>query len=96
MAIVIPVGCAGGDDGNSSKIDPPPGPGFVDTKAPTITVALSDVDITGVEKILISGSELRVGDVLVASWTDDVTKSCKVQMSFDGSAVSSGEVATHA
>ena len=95
MAVAIPAGCSHDDDGNASKIDSPT-PSIVDTKAPTITVVLTSVDITGVEKILVSGSELRVGDKLVASWKDDVTKNCKVQMAFDGSSISSGDVATHA
>lgn len=65
----------------------------VDITPPSIKVLLSSVDITGVEQIIISGNELRVGNLLVASWTDDMTKSCQVQMTFDGNAISSGEVA---
>lgn len=71
---------------------PPPVP-IVDITPPSIRVVLASVDITGVEQIIISGSELHVGDLLVASWTDDMTKSCQVQMTFDGSAISSGEIA---
>lgn len=92
--IVIPVGCSHDDEGGSSKTDPKPG--FVDTNPPTIKVLVNNVDITGIEKILIKGSELYVGSQKVASWTDNVTKNCKVQMVFDGNAVSSGDVPTHA
>ncbi len=63
-----------------------------DITPPTITLHLNSVDITGVEEIRIGGSELHVGDKLVASWTDNVTKSCQVKVTFDGAPVSSGEV----
>ena len=65
-----------------------------DVTAPKITLHRPNVDITGVEKIVISGSELHVGDLLVASWKDDVSKTCKVKMMFNGSDISSGEVAS--
>ena len=65
-----------------------------DVTAPKITLHRPNVDITGVEKIIISGSELYVGDLLVASWKDDVSKTCKVKMMFNGSDISSGEVAS--
>ena len=94
MAATIPVSCTRDDDGNSSKTDPS-NPDFVDRNAPTITVVLASVDITGIEKIFISGSKLYISDKLVASWTDDVTKNCKVQLAFDGSSISSGDVASH-
>ena len=68
---------------------------FVDVTPPTVTVYISSVDITGVEEIRISDNELYVGDKLVASWTDNVTKNCKVRISFDGVVISSGEVARH-
>ena len=64
----------------------------VDKTPPTITLHRTSVDITGVEQISIVGSELRVGDILVASWKDNVTKSCQVKMMFEGTAISSGEV----
>ena len=93
MAVVIPVSCS--HDEPSSEIPvpvPTPSGPVVDTTPPTITVLLSSLDIIGVEKILISGSELHVGDKLVATWTDDVTKSCTVKVTFDGAAVTSGDV----
>ena len=83
------------DDGN----DPEPIPVPVtpepikDVTPPSIKVVHASVDITGVEQIVIRGNELLVGELLVASWTDEVTKSCKVQITFDGTAVSSGDVA---
>jgi hypothetical protein len=93
MAATIPASCSH-DDGSEPEPTPVPTP-VIDVTPPTITVSLSSVDITGVEKIVISGNELYVGDKLAASWRDDMTKSCKVQVVFDGNAVSSGDVATH-
>lgn len=71
----------------------PPDPPKKDTTAPTIATLLSTVDIIGIEEILIKGNELYVGDKLVASWTDDVTKNCKVELSFSGTVVNSGDIA---
>ena len=71
----------------------PPSPlPAVDKTPPTITLHHFSVDITGVEKISIVGSELHVGDLLVASWKDNVTTNCQVKLTFDGTAISSGEV----
>ena len=64
-----------------------------ETSVPSINVLYSTIDIIGVEKILIKDNELYVGDKLVASWTDNVTKNCKVELRFSGIAVNSGEVA---
>ena len=91
MAVVILTAC-GHDDIVKDTPAPKPDIPTVDTTSPVITVHLSSVDITGVEEILISGNQLHVGDKLVASWTDNVTKSCQVKMTFDGSPVSSGNV----
>ncbi|MBR3454030.1 MAG: hypothetical protein IKH26_01780 [Bacteroidaceae bacterium] len=85
--------CAHEDEIENTDPLNPSNPGN-DVTAPKITLHRSSVDITGVEKISISGSELHVGDLLVASWMDDVTKTCKVKMMFNGSDISSGEVAS--
>lgn len=64
----------------------------VDREAPVIKVYHSSVDITGVEQITISGNQLFIGSLLVASWTDNVSKNCLVSMKIDGSEVTSGQV----
>lgn len=71
----------------------PPNPQKTDKTAPTITVLTPIVYIIGVEEILIKGNELYVGDKQMASWTDDVTKNCKVELSFSGATVNSGDIA---
>lgn len=66
-----------------------------DATPPTIKVHFSSVEITGEEVIRVSGNELYIGDKLVAEWTDNVTKDCKVQMKLDGVVIASGNVLTH-
>ena len=83
--------CAHEDNTVTPSPEPTPVP-VVDKTPPTITLHRSSVDITGVENISIVCSELYVGDLLVASWTDNVTTSCQVKMTFEGTAISSGEV----
>ena len=92
MAIAFLAGCGGGDDEGGGNQIVGPQPDLTDKTPPTITLHRSSVDITGVEKISIVGSELYVGDLLVASWTDNVTTSCQVKMTFEGTSISSGEV----
>ena len=43
---------------------------------------MSSVNIISGPVVSISGDELKIGDDLVASWKDDVSKSCKVELSF--------------
>ena len=43
---------------------------------------MSSVNIISSPVVSISGDELKIGDDLVASWKDDVSKSCKVELSF--------------
>ena len=73
MASAILVSC-GGDE----PIDPTPA---VDTKAPTITVSMNSVNIIAEPSVTISGDALKIGNDAVASWKDDVSKSCKVELS---------------
>ena len=89
MAVVIPMSCTR-DDSASDKTKPDPVQ--TDTKAPTITVVVASIDITGMEAVSVSGNELHIGNILVASWTDNETRNCKVQLVFDGQTVNSGEV----
>ena len=90
MAVTLFSACSVGDSVEGDDITPPVP--VIDVTPPTIKVLLSTVDITGVEEIRISGNELSIGSKLVASWSDNVTKNCMVQMTFDGVSVSSGNV----
>ena len=63
---------------------------MADVTPPTIKVHRSSILISGAEVILVSGNELRIGDNLVASWTDNVSKECSVKLEIDGQAITSG------
>ena len=64
----------------------------VDTTAPVIKVLHADVDITGVEEIIIRTNSLYIGDLLVATWSDNVTTNCRVSMTINGNNITSGSV----
>ena len=72
-----------GDDGPDSPIE------TRDTTPPTINVSKSEVDITWWKEICISGNQLYIWDVLVASWSDNKTKNCNVSLSINWKAVTS-------
>ena len=63
-----------------------------DSQAPTITVLIQEKNvITGV-KFVVEGNQLLFDGQVAASWTDDFSETCTVQMSLDGQAVHSGDV----
>lgn len=77
---------------------PTPGPGpdpkppveTKDTKAPTITVSLSSVNVIGGQNVALGASELKIGTKTVATWKDDISATCKADLELDGKALSSG------
>lgn len=79
--------------GGKEPIDPtpptPPTP-TVDTKAPVISVSLSSVNVIGGQEVTLGTSELKIGTKTVATWKDDVSKTCKAGLELDGKAISSG------
>ena len=77
LAVSLTVSC-GGDE----PIDPTPPTPAKDTKAPTITVSVSTVNVIAGPAVTISGSELKIGDKSVATWKDDKSTSCTVSLSF--------------
>ena len=64
----------------------------VDTTAPVIKVLHASVDITGVEEITIRTNALYIGELLVATWSDNVTTNCRVSMTINGNNITSGSV----
>ena len=60
-----------------------------DTIAPTVNVSQHDVDITWWKQVRISWNQLYIWDILVASWTDNVTKNCTVELSLNWKTISS-------
>lgn len=94
FSIVLLSACShettdGGGGGGAEPVTP-----TADTQAPVIKVYYAKVDITGIEKITIAGNNLHIGNLLVASWTDNVTRNCQVSMKIDGNEVNSGSVPT--
>ena len=65
-----------------------------DVTPPVIKVRRSSVVITGGEVVTVSGGELRIGASLVASWTDNMTKECRVRLEFNGRVIASGYTVT--
>ena len=53
-----------------------------DTTAPVITVSSSSVNVIAGVEVHLGESDLKLGDNTVATWTDDVTKTCKNDLSF--------------
>ena len=62
----------------------------MDTKAPVISVSLSSVNVIGGQEATLGTSELKIGTKTVATWKDDVSKTCKAGLELDGKAISSG------
>ena len=77
LAVALLSSCS--DD----KDAPTPG----DTTAPVIKVVNLSVDISWGKQVKVKDNELYVGDVLVASWTDNVTKKCKVELTLNSKPV---------
>ena len=63
-----------------------------DSQAPTITVLIQEKNVIAGVKVVIDGNQLLFDEQVAASWTDDFSETCTVQMSLDGQAVNSGDV----
>ena len=55
-----------------------------------ISVSQSSVNVIGGLEVTLGTSDLKVGTKTVATWSDDVSKSCKAGLELDGKAISSG------
>ena len=83
LAVSLAVSC-GGDE----PLDPTPTTPITpvtpakDTNAPTITVSKSTVNVIAGPAVTISDSELKVGDLSVATWKDDKSATCTVALTF--------------
>ena len=60
-----------------------------DVVAPTVNVSQHNVDISWGKQVRISWNQLYIWDTLVASWTDNITKNCKVELSINWKTISS-------
>ena len=75
--------------GGKEPVDPTPVE-TKDTKAPVISVSLSSVNVIGGQEVTLGTSELKIGEKTVATWKDDVSKTCKAALEFNGQTISSG------
>lgn len=80
--MVLLVSCGG-----KETIEPPPAR---DTRAPVISVTQSSVNVVGGLEVILGISELKIGDKTVATWTDDVSTTCKSVLELNGKAITSG------
>ena len=87
----IAVSC-GGDEPIDPTPSTPENPSTPtkDTKAPVISVSQASVNVIGGLTVTLGTSELKIGDKTVATWTDNVTKTCKGALEFNGQTISSG------
>ena len=60
-----------------------------DTTPPTINLLSSSTDITWGKEVRISGNQLYIWSTLIASWSDETTKNCKVELSINWKPVTS-------
>lgn len=78
--------CGGGEDSPDGPVNP------IDTKdtiAPTIEINKNEIDITWWKEIKISGNQLYIWDILVASRSDNKSKNCKVELSLNWKSITS-------
>ena len=78
--------CGGGEDSSDGLVNP------IDTKdsiAPTIEINKNEIDITWWKEIKISGNQLYIWDILVASRSDNKSKNCKVELSLNWKSITS-------
>ena len=83
------VSCSGDEPDGPTPVNPVT-PKENDTVAPTIKINKSEVEITWWKEIKVSGNQLYIWDILVASWSDDKTKNCHVELSINWKSISSG------
>ena len=66
-----------------------------DVTPPTITVKMTEVDISGGKQLRIDANQLFIGEDLVATWSDDRTQVCTATVTAYGNAVQSGAMLTN-
>ncbi|MBQ6761479.1 MAG: hypothetical protein IJP49_01885 [Bacteroidales bacterium] len=77
--------------GGKEPVDPTPTPGpgpdpkppveTKDTKAPTITVKITEKNVIAGVVVSVKDNQLFFDQDVATSWTDDISKSCKVELS---------------
>ena len=83
MAAFLAVSCGGDEPVEPTPptpVEPTPPTPAKDTKAPVITVSQNTVNVIAAPEATVSGSELKIGAASVASWKDDVSATCTVEV----------------
>ena len=82
MALSLAASCGGPEpDPVPTPVDPTPAPAK-DTKAPVITVSTASVNVIAGVQVTLGASDLKLGEAAAATWTDDISKTCKAELSF--------------
>ncbi|MBO4849517.1 MAG: hypothetical protein J5529_01300 [Prevotella sp.] len=88
MALVIMLGCSGDDSDDNSIIPTEP----VKKGYPTLNILQNPVNVFGGAKVDIQKSQLLLNSEQVATWSDESGKDCKVAVTCNDKAVSSGDI----
>lgn len=63
-----------------------------DTKAPEIEVKISEKNVVAGVKVKIEGNQLFFDSEVAASWIDDYSETCNVELSIAGKKINSGDI----
>lgn len=63
-----------------------------DTKAPEIEVKISEKNVIAGVKVTIDGDQLLFNDQVAATWNDDYSETCTVELSIAGEKIDSGDI----
>ena len=68
----------------------------IDSTAPVISLSISEMNVIGGLEANLRDNALYLGDQVVATWKDNVSKECEAALSLDGKYISSGTVLSEA
>lgn len=88
MLMMLLAGCGGSDDIPTPTPTPTP---TTQKGYPTVSVSQTTVNVFGGAKVEVKTSQLLIGGDVVASWTDETTQQCKVEMKCNDHAVNNGD-----
>lgn len=63
-----------------------------DSQAPTIEVKIPEKNVIAGVKVKVEGNQLLFDDQVAATWKDDYTENCKVELTLEGKTINSGDV----
>lgn len=63
-----------------------------DSEAPKIEVLVQEKNVVAGVKVKIEGNQLLFDDQVAATWKDDYSENCKVELTLEGKTINSGDV----